>query len=133
MSVKSPVTSHPGPTGLMKCFSPVRPVRVPWLPSKADAFPIDEFAGGRGGDAHRVVVVDHPGASLGDAAGSVVEPDRETLLGDVALGDLERPEERVAQLHAPIGGREVSAFSASARARPRGREARGTSLSWVGL
>src|SRR5687767_5367307 len=38
-----------------------------------DAFPIHKTAGGRCGNAHGVVIVDHPGAALADAARAVIE------------------------------------------------------------
>ena len=70
---------------------------------KRDAAPVHEFIARPGRrHAHRVVVVEHPRAPLGDATRAGVEANGDAFVSDVAGRDLERPEERRAEIHAPI-------------------------------
>jgi hypothetical protein len=71
---------------------------------EGDAFPIDKAAGRRCSDAHRIVVIDHPRAAFADAAGAVIETNGDTFLSDVTGGDLIRPKQRRAKVHALIRG-----------------------------
>ena len=70
---------------------------------EGDAFPIDEAAGARGGDPHRVVIVNHPRTALAHAAGAIVEADGDALLRDVSGRDLIGPEQGRTEVHALVG------------------------------
>src|SRR4051812_39215583 len=69
---------------------------------ESDALPIHKITRCPCGRPHRVVVINHPGAAFAHAAGPIIEANRDALLRDIAGGDLQRPEECRAKVHALI-------------------------------
>ena len=71
---------------------------------EGDAFPVHETSRGGGGDAHGVVIIDHPGSAFADAAGTVIEANGDGFLGDIFGFDLESPKEHGTEIHLAILG-----------------------------
>ena len=67
---------------------------------EGDAAPIHKLiTSPRSGNAHRVMVVEHPGAAFGDSARSVVEPHSDAFGRDVPRFNLKSPKKRGAEVH----------------------------------
>src|SRR5688572_5491009 len=69
---------------------------------ESNPLPINKLAGSRRRNPHGVMVVNHPRAALADPARTVVKPNGNPFLRDVARRDLIGPKERRAEVHALI-------------------------------